>query len=205
MSSSSDDESVPAVTDEEVFRRKLLMDGEGMGDARRIDSLLKEVFLWAEAENQTDDQVTEGYEKLLSMVSSCELAARKSHESQEANKRQIAEYEAAYAIIEAKIDEAKQTIEDQKEELVEAKKVRKNKLQYHALANIISDLPDRKQTQECLEALGKDIDKLKRKAERREARMIAKTNKLGLLLTATGDVVAQLKRDKQDSEDSDSD
>lgn len=42
---------------------------------------------------------TEGYEKLLSMLSSCETAARKSMESQRANERQIEEYDAAYADI----------------------------------------------------------------------------------------------------------
>lgn len=42
---------------DEVFRRKLLMDGEGMGDDRRINILLRTFFKWNDAKDESPEEV----------------------------------------------------------------------------------------------------------------------------------------------------
>lgn len=46
-----------SVTVDEVFRRKLLMDGEGMGDDRRINILLRTFFKWNDAKDESPEEV----------------------------------------------------------------------------------------------------------------------------------------------------
>ncbi|GIY51125.1 THO complex subunit 7 [Caerostris extrusa] len=81
------------ISDDEIFRRKLLMDGEGLGDDRRLTILFRSFVNWCDTQQDSDEQIVLGYEGLLTSLDNCELQMRKSHQAQVANKRDIQNYE----------------------------------------------------------------------------------------------------------------
>lgn len=58
------------------------------------------------------------------------------------------------------IDKAKKDIEGAKDDFKEAKIVRKNRVEYELIANVINEQPDRKQTDEELSQLKKELESL---------------------------------------------
>ncbi|GFV10461.1 THO complex subunit 7 [Trichonephila clavipes] len=81
------------ISDDEVFRRKLLMDGDGMGDERRLTHLLRSFLNWCDNKHESEEQIILGYESLVTSLENCELLMSKSHQAQLANKREIQNYE----------------------------------------------------------------------------------------------------------------
>lgn len=63
--------------------------------------------------------------------------------------------------IEIQIEEAKKEIEKTKVELHEAKRVRKNRIEYDVLAKVINEQPDRLETNEKLATLRQELGNLK--------------------------------------------
>jgi hypothetical protein len=63
-------------------------------------------------------------------------------------------------LIETGIESAKQDIESTKLDFQEAKTVRKNRIEYDVLAKVINEQPDRKETDEKLSQLRKELNSL---------------------------------------------
>lgn len=70
-------------------------------------------------------------------------------------------YKSISRAIDTGIEHAKVQITQSKENLVIAKKIRKNRMEYDVLAKVISQQPDRKQTMAKLKSLKKELDTLK--------------------------------------------
>ncbi|XP_054711620.1 THO complex subunit 7 homolog [Uloborus diversus] len=197
MSASS--QGVIQIGDDEVFRRKLLMDGEGMGDDRRINILLKSFFKWADGKNESEEEIFVGYERLLTSLANCEFLMFKSQQAQIVNSAEINHYEELYSEIENKIAEAQNTILQKKSELQQSKRVRKNKQQYDALARIIAEQPDRKETHSKLEALGEEIANLEKEKQELQMRLEKRHKQFKVLLSAAHQL-QQIIKSEEDTE-----
>ncbi|XP_055937552.1 THO complex subunit 7 homolog [Argiope bruennichi] len=188
------------ISDDEVFRRKLLMDGDGMGDERRLTLLLRSFFTWCDGKNDSDEQIVAGYESLLSSLDNCELLMSKSHQAQLANKREIENYEKLESEIEKNIAEMQETILKKKEELKKAKKIREQKQKYDALARIITQLPDRKETEEKLKVLNDEIKALDESKRQLESKIETRHKELQVILSSAATLKEHIKEEESLSE-----
>lgn len=145
------------MSDEEVIRRRLLVDGDGIGDDRRINMLLKSFIKWAN--NPEVDNTL--HERILATLAQCEFAQKKSRLVSTMSQDELKNYEKLSKDIEVEIEQAKRDIETTKAELQEAKQIRKNRIEYDVLAKVINEQPDRKETNLKLETLKQELGFLK--------------------------------------------
>ncbi|XP_017892183.1 THO complex subunit 7 homolog [Ceratina calcarata] len=168
------------MSDEEVIRRRLLIDGDGTGDDRRINILLKSFIKWA---NNPDVDNTL-HERMLSQLSQCEFAQRKSRLVSNMSQEELKSYENLSKEIEIQIEEAKKDIETTKAELQDAKRVRKNRIEYDVLAKVINEQPDRVETNLKLATLREELGKLKEKSEQLEQKLGMRRKQFHVLISS---------------------
>lgn len=87
----------------------------------------------------------------------------------------------------------KQQIEESKERLVLAKKIRKNRMEYDVLAKIISQQPDRRKTTEKLELLKKDLNELSSTRRQLETKMEVRKNEFSVLMRSIKELQDKLE------------
>ncbi|XP_076624406.1 THO complex subunit 7 isoform X1 [Colletes latitarsis] len=168
------------MSDEEVIRRRLLIDGDGTGDDRRINMLLKSFIKWI---NSPDADNTL-HERMLSQLAQCEFAQRKSRLVSNMSQEELKSYEQLSKEIEIQIEEAKRDIEKTKAELQDAKRVRKNRIEYDVLAKVINEQPDRVETNLKLATLREELDKLKEKSEQLEHKLEMRRKQFHVLISS---------------------
>ncbi|CAK9823567.1 THO complex subunit 7 homolog [Anthophora retusa] len=168
------------MAEEEVIRRRLLIDGDGTGDDRRINMLLKSFIKWA---NSPDVDNTL-HERMLSQLAQCEFAQRKSRLVSNMSQEELKNYEKLSQEIEIQIEEAKKDIEKTKAELQNAKRVRKNRIEYDVLAKVINEQPDRVETNLKLATLREELGKLKEKSEQLELKLEMRRKQFHVLISS---------------------
>ncbi|XP_015436008.1 PREDICTED: THO complex subunit 7 homolog isoform X1 [Dufourea novaeangliae] len=165
---------------EEVIRRRLLIDGDGTGDDRRINMLLKSFIKWV---NNPDVDNTL-HERMLSQLAQCEFAQKKSRLVSNMSQDELKSYEKLSKEIEIQIEEAKKDIERTKAELQEAKRVRKNRIEYDVLAKVINEQPDRVETNLKLATLREELGRLKEKSEQLEHKLEMRRKQFHVLISS---------------------
>ncbi|XP_068816415.1 THO complex subunit 7 homolog isoform X2 [Struthio camelus] len=133
-----------AVTDDEVIRKRLLIDGDGAGDDRRINLLVKSFIKWCNSGSQEEGYSQ--YQRMLSTLSQCEFSMGKTLLVYDMNLREMENYEKIYKDIENSIAAAHEKISECKKQILQAKRIRKNRQEYDALAKVIQHHPDRHET-----------------------------------------------------------
>ncbi|GAB1862921.1 THO complex subunit 7 homolog [Camponotus japonicus] len=182
------------MSDEEVIRRRLLIDGDGTGDDRRINMLLKSFIKWI---NSSDvDNIL--HERMLSQLAQCEFAQKKSRLVSNMSREELDSYEKLSKEIEIQIEEAKEDIEKTKIELQEAKRVRKNRIEYDVLAKVINEQPDRLETDIKLGTLQQELATLKDKSEQLEHKLEMRRKQFHVLISSIHSLQGML--DKCDEE-----
>ncbi|KAH0540457.1 THO complex subunit 7 homolog [Cotesia glomerata] len=168
------------MSDEEVIRRRLLVDGDGIGDDRRINMLLKSFIKWA---NNPDVDNTL-HERILASLAQCEFAQKKSRFMSAMSQDELKNYKKLYDDIGTEIEQAKQDIETTKAELQEAKQIRKNRIEYDVLAKVINEQPNRKETNLKLETLNQELGFLKEKSEQLEHKLEMRRKQFHVLISS---------------------
>jgi THO complex subunit 7 len=153
-----------AVTEEEIIRRRLLFDGDGTGDDKRITTILKTIIKWSSTPYD-DEERNLHYQKILALLDQAEYSMTKHHFSYLMNIKERENYEQLFLNIKQQIVDAKQDIAECKVQLQDAKVVRKNKQEYDALAKIIEKHPERKVTNEEIADLETNINELNSKKQ----------------------------------------
>ena len=81
-----------AVVEEEIIRHRLLFDGEGTGDDRRIQTLLKTIVKWCHSDTD-QDECNLSYQRIIALLNQCEYAIVKNHLVYEMNIKERKNYE----------------------------------------------------------------------------------------------------------------
>ncbi|CAD6208609.1 GSCOCG00010589001-RA-CDS [Cotesia congregata] len=168
------------MSDEEVIRRRLLVDGDGIGDDRRINMLLKSFIKWA---NNPDVDNTL-HERILASLAQSEFAQKKSRFVSAMSQDELKNYKKLYEDIGIEIEQAKKDIETTKAELQEAKQIRKNRIEYDVLAKVINEQPDRRKTNLKLETLKQELGFLKEKSEQLEHKLEMRRKQFHVLMSS---------------------
>lgn len=138
---------------------------------------------------------------MLAQLAQCEFAVIKSDYSSKMMKQEKKNYEIVSSKIDLSIVQTKKQIEDSKEKLVLAKKIRKNRMEYDVLAKIISQQPDRRKTTEKLELLKKDLNELRGIRGQLETKMEIRKNEFSVLMRS----IKELQNKLDDFTDDDGD
>ncbi|XP_072145004.1 THO complex subunit 7 homolog isoform X3 [Dermacentor andersoni] len=188
------------VSEDEIIRRKLLIDGDGMGDDRRLNMLLKVFLKWCMTDDDTEEENSKMvYERMLMTLAQCEFSISKSQHVLAMNDAEMKNYEQLYSEIEVGIANAQKNIVENKLELQKAKSIRKNKQEYDALAKVIAKQPDRRGMLSQLECLEKEIRSLQQSQQALDSRLEHRRRQFHVLLTS----VCELGRILKDEENGD--
>ena len=127
-------------------------------------------WLLGDSEN-TKEEHRKQHSRLLASLAQCEWIQGKSSLVREMNQKEAENYEKLYAQINGEIAKAEEEIKRTKRELIEARKIRRNRMEYNAMAKIINENPDR-------ETQGRKIEEVKAEIEKYEATEAALEDKL---------------------------
>ncbi|MEE6501901.1 hypothetical protein FKM82_004354 [Ascaphus truei] len=190
-----------AVTDDEVIRKRLLIDGDGAGDDRRINLMVKSFIKWCNSGGTQEDGYSQ-YQRMLSTLSQCEFSMGKTLLVHDMNLREMENYEKIYFDIESSIAAAHEKISECKKQILQAKRIRKNRQEYDALAKVIQHHPDRHETLKQLEALGKELQQLSRTKENVEDKLELRRKQFHVLLSTIHELQQTLENDEKNAEES---
>ncbi|XP_014232618.1 THO complex subunit 7 homolog [Trichogramma pretiosum] len=151
------------MSDDQVIRQRLLIDGDGTGDDRRINVLIGSFMKWVNCPDADDSS----QEKILQLLSQCEHAQRKSRIVSNTHKKELNNYRKLTEEIEVEIKDAELNIKKTKKELQEAKQLKRNKTEYNVLAEVIMGQPDRKKADLKFKSLQNQLNHLEEKLEKR--------------------------------------
>lgn len=141
------------------------------------------------------------YDRLMAQLAQCQFAAAKTDRTSQMIDEELENYQKLSQTIERNIEAAKQEIEESKKELVTAKQIRKNKMEYDQLAKVIKQQPDRKETQKHIESLQKELSELNDKKLKLERKFEKRQKDFSVLMYAVRELEAQLAEDSSSDED----
>lgn len=189
-------------TDDDIIRRKLLIEGDGTGSDTRINTFLKTFYRWA-ASPANDEESNATYQRLLSMLAQIEHAYAKTKFIYDMNIEEKAAYERLYKDIGNMIEETQQKIVDCKNELQQAKRIRKNKQEYDVLAKLIQQHPDRQETMKELEVLEKELKDFKREKQALEDKFELRRKEFHVLMVSICELTRLLEADEERTDEQD--
>ncbi|XP_069823041.1 THO complex subunit 7 isoform X1 [Dendropsophus ebraccatus] len=185
---------------DEVIRKRLLIDGDGAGDDRRINLLVKSFLKWCNSGSQEDGYAQ--YQRMLSSLSQCSFSMGKTLLVHDMNLREMENYEKIYSDIESSIAAAHEKIAECKKQILQAKRIRKNRQEYDALAKVIQHHPDRHETLKQLEALDKELKQLSHTKENVEDKLELRRKQFHVLLSTIHELQQTLENDEKLAEES---
>lgn len=137
------------------------------------------------------------HDRMLAQIAQCEFVMKKSHFSSQMMKRELKNYEKISEMINTGIENIKGQIEQNKENLLVAKQIRRNKMEYDSLAKVINQQPDRQNTVAKLNALKEELAQLEDKSASLEKKLEKRQKDFTVLMRA----VSELQRELSDSSD----
>jgi THO complex subunit 7 len=162
-----------------------LIDGEGLGDDRRLNLLLKGFIKFC---NNPIENMDLFCDKLLFQLTQTEFGITKSELAEKMIREELENYEKISKAIEETIETVKRQIVTYKEGLVVAKKIRQNKMEYDVLAKVINQQPDRIQTTHQFEKLNAELSELYDKQLQLNKKLEQKRKEFAVLMNALNEL-----------------
>nr|CDS31631.1 tho complex subunit 7 [Hymenolepis microstoma] len=142
-----------------IIKRKLLIEGESGIDDKRFTLLLKDYLHWATSENSAD--LSDGaYQLMLEKIFQCENSMDQAYLIQMMNLEQSNRYIGLLEEIDRSIEKAQVDIMEERKRLKEARVIRKNRQEYHNLAKVVKEYPERQETLKKLQKMKVELNNL---------------------------------------------
>ncbi len=135
------------------------------------------------------------YAKLVSTLVQCEWIDGKSKLVQEMNAREAENYEKVFANIKDEIAKAERDIKETKEELVRARRIRRNRLEYDAMAKVINQNEDRATTSQKIDDVKAELERLKATEASLEEKLEERKKQFHVLVQSIHNLQALLDED----------
>jgi len=184
---------------EDIMKRKLLIDGDAGRDDKRISELMKNFVRWCMDSNQTAEERKLAYQRIIAQLRNCEVSMEKSHQMLIMNRREMKNYEDLYSRIERSLNDAQSKLSAAKAELAAAKRVRRNRQEYDAIAQVIESHPSRTDTAEKLAKLEQEINQLQDLKKDLNEKLEKRKKQFEILLGAAQDLHQVFKFDNTNS------
>lgn len=143
------------------------------------------------------------YDRMLGQLAQCKFTVKKSAFCRKMMQDELKNYKDISKAIDGGIEQAKVQITQSKGNLVVAKKIRKNRMEYDVLAKVITKQPDRKETMAKLVSLKKDLDNLKNSRTKLDQKLESRRNDFMVLMRSIQEL--QKKLDGEDVTEIDED
>lgn len=140
------------------------------------------------------------YDRLMAQLALCEFDAIKTERISKMIDDELKNYKTIAETINQSIDMTKEDIESSKKELIIAKQVRKNRMEYDQLARVIKQQPDRKETQKQIESLDHDLAELREKKLKLQRKFHKRQKDFAVLMYAIRELECQLTEDSDGEE-----
>merc|ERR1719228_2115549 len=134
-------------SEEEIMKMRLLFDGDGQGDERRMGLLLKNLLKFCTNKEVDEKTIETAYQRMLSQISQIEYYMDKTRFIQDMNQNETQNYTQLETKIIEGIDETRNIIEQTKVELEQAKLIRKHKLEYDEIGKKIAEFSSREESE----------------------------------------------------------
>lgn len=187
---------------EEVIRRRLLIDGDGTGDDRRLNVLIKSVIKWSNSTQESPHERQIAFDKMLAQLCQCEFALKRSLLLVQTNAKQLDKYNIMQTKLEEKINEVKVIIEQSKNNLAQAKILKQNRMMYDLMAQSIEEHPARTETNKCLENLKAELHELHEEQKQLEQKLDMKRKQFFVLVSSANALRAMLEDNSDDANNS---
>uniref|UniRef100_V5GJR4 THO complex subunit protein n=1 Tax=Anoplophora glabripennis TaxID=217634 RepID=V5GJR4_ANOGL len=190
------------MSDEEVIKRRLIFDGDGTGDDRRFNLMLKMIAKWVNTSEESREESRQMYDKILAQLNLVEHSRRRSELVTKSNDDQLMKYQELYADYEQKINDIKDEIANQRFELEKAKIIKQNRIQYDLLARAIAAEPPRTEMNKQLVCLQKDLKDLGEEKKRLVQKLDKRKKQFHVLSTSANQLRMYLDEEdeKEDCE-----
>jgi len=188
------------VTEEDIIRKRLLMDGEGSGEEKRVVNLLKTFVKWIR-EPAADDAT---FQRMVAVIAQCEMTVDKLHVVKQMNEQEAKNYAKLHQEIEGEITAGKERIEKYQQQLSRAKQIKSHKQQYDAIAQIIKQYPSKDETTSSISRTEKEIEELKRKKIYFEEEVQKRKRQFEVLVYSIQQLQCELSQDPVQSMEVDS-
>lgn len=182
------------LSDDEIARNKLLYDGEGFGDDKRITQLMRQIYLWQHANSKEEKDIL--YNKVLNLLADAEIQCNKYTNIHKTSNKEYEYYEELTKKLDESIEEKRQQIQDIKSDLNKAKIVRKNRMEYDPLVDKILSYPTREESLEKIAKIKRDTETLERYKEDLAQRLEQRKQQLEELITLAKSVHEKLVEDE---------
>ncbi|XP_044756571.1 THO complex subunit 7 homolog isoform X2 [Coccinella septempunctata] len=178
---------------DEVIRRRLLIDGDGTGDDRRLNVILKNLTKWAHSTGTepNDNQIV--LDRTLWQLGLCEFSVKRSKILRKTSTKQLRKYSQIQEKLEMEITKTKDSIEESKNNLKQAKIWKQNHVMYDLLANTIVGHPARKETNKMLNNLQTELKNLKEQSKSLEMKLDLRKKQFHVLVTSANQLRAMLE------------
>lgn len=185
--------------DEEIIRRRLLIDGDGTGDARMMAKFTRCLIKWCFSEDTAQESQVQ-YERLLTSLASIEHSAGKWDNILAMNDLQLEHYAEIKDVTGAAVTDAQSALDSAKQDLARAREVRNHGLQYHALATLIQEHPPRSPTAHKLDKLSSSLACLKSARDQLNEKLLLRKKQLHVLFTALHQLQSSLDSPASDQQ-----
>ncbi|XP_060607244.1 THO complex subunit 7 homolog [Ruditapes philippinarum] len=186
-----------SVTDDEVIKKRLLIDGDAGNDEKRLTSLLKTFIRWCNSTDEpSSDESHLTVQRMLATLAQSDHAIQKSSQVYRMNLLEQENYETLNKQIESRIEEAELKIKESKEELKMAKQIRKHRQEYDALAKVIQQQPDRQDTTRKLQDVDEDLKQLEETKKKLEQKLDLRRKQFHVLISAIHELQSMLEEDE---------
>ncbi|VDM35598.1 unnamed protein product [Hydatigera taeniaeformis] len=197
--------NVGATSEDAIIRRKLLVEGESGLDDRRFGVLLKEYLHWVTSDD-TPEASDAACQTILEKIFQCENAMEQALLIQLMNMEQSSRYSelleeiGKYAFTQDKqldksIEAARIDITNQRERLKEARVIRKNRQEYHNLAKIVQEYPERQESLRKLQKMRIELNNLESINRMYDDRIDLRKKQFHLFLVALRDLQKLVDQD----------
>ncbi|XP_040581370.1 THO complex subunit 7 homolog [Lepeophtheirus salmonis] len=170
-------------SEDDYMKTRLLIDGEGTGEDRRLNTLYKNILKWVDEDKNTSQSL---YQRIMTQISYSEWSMKKSLLVESMNQEELQNYEDLVNAIGDGVLESKNDIQDSKMELKEAGQIRLNKLEYDALAKAISKYPSRDTCLTGLSTLQSELGQLRRIETQLDSKFDIRKKQFHVLLHSIG-------------------
>lgn len=170
-----------------------MIDGDGTGDDRRLNVLIKGIIRWASLVEEGSNEKQLSFDKMLGQLCQCEFALKRSLLLCQTNVKQLQKYKNLQQKLEEKIKEVKIVIEESKANLSQAKVLKQNRMMYDLMAQSIDKHPARRDTNKCLENLKAELEQLYGERKQLEQKLDIKRKQFFVLVSSANSLRMMLE------------
>ena len=201
------------LSEDDIIKKRLLIEGDSGNEDRLINKLIKNFVKWSNnvlntetpnnlAENapgQANDEenVENLLEQTIASLSHAEFGLFRNQYILDMNKMEQENYEQLYKRINSEIERAQKKILESKVDLLEARKIRKNRQEYDIIARQILQFPNRAEMQGNIKNLEERVEQLKKSESEYDRKIDLRRKQFSVVLQSLSSLKMLIETDSK--------